>query len=192
MKTAFFLVALSLFSLSAQAQSWNVDAVHSNVVFAVDHMVVSEVQGTFKIFDGKMNATKPDMTDASIEFNIDVPSISTDNDMRDKHLKSDDFFNAEKFPKIHFKSTKMVKTGDNSYKLTGMLTIRDVAKEVTFDVHYGGEAKNPYGKIIRGFKADLTINRFDYNLQWSKLTELGGAVVGKDVRIHCNLEMVKS
>ncbi len=191
MKKVLLVLALIVASTAARAQGWGIDAVHSNVKFTVDHMVVSEVDGSFKIFDGKLNFTKPDMSDATIEFSIDANSINTDNEMRDKHLKSDDFFNAEKFPKITFKSKSMTKVGDKNYKLTGFLTIREVTKEVTFNLSYGGEAKNLYGKTIRGFKADLTIDRFDYNLKWSKLAEIG-AVVGKDVKIHCNIEMVKN
>lgn len=192
MKKLLFALVLVLSAGVVRAQNWTADAVHSNVVFAVDHMVVSEVQGSFKLFDGKMSFTKPDMSDAHIDFNIDVNSINTDNSMRDGHLKSDDFFNAEKFPKITFKSKSMTKVNDNTYKLMGTLTIRDISKDITIDLKYGGEVKNMMGKTVRGFKGDFSIDRFEYNLKWSKLTEMGGAVVGKDVRIHCNIEMVKN
>lgn len=179
-------------SLNAQPVTWVCDPSHSNMLFTVDHLVVSEVQGYFKIFDGKMTASKADLSDAQIEFNIDVASINTDNNQRDNHLKSDDFFNAEKFPKMTFKSKSMKKVGDKKYKLTGILTIRDISKEITFDVSYGGEIKDPWGNVKSGFKAETTINRFDYNLKWNTLTEMGGAVVGKEVRIRCNIELKKS
>ncbi len=192
MKKVLVFVALVLTATVARAQGWGIDATHSNVVFTVDHMVVSEVQGSFKLFDGKLNFSKPDMSDASIEFSIDINSINTDNDMRDKHLKSDDFFNAEKFPKATFKSKSITKVNDNTYKLVGYLTIRDITKEVHMDLKYGGEIKSPYGKMVRGFKGEFSVDRFEYNLKWSKLTELGGAVVGKDVKIRFNVEMVKN
>ncbi len=189
----FLAVLVLLVSVSfAQAQNWTCDASHSNVLFTVDHLVISEVQGYFRVFDGKMTSTKDDLTDANIEFSIDASSINTDNDYRDKHLKSEDFFNSEKFPKIKFRGTSITKVSDGVYRLTGMMTIRDISKEVTFDLRYRGETKNGYGKQVRGFKAETSINRFDYNLKWNKATEMGGAIVGKDVKIVCNIEMVKS
>lgn len=192
MKTILALIAALVLIPAAQAQTWTCDAAHSNVIFTVDHLVISEVQGSFKVFDGSMTTTKSDMSDAAISFSVNTASINTDNDYRDKHLRSDDFFNAEKYPAMTFKSTSMKKSGANTYKLTGNLTIRDVTKQVTFNVRFGGEAKNGMGKQARGFIAETTINRMDYNLKWNKLTEAGGAIVGKDVRIRCNLEMMKN
>ncbi|MFM7774777.1 MAG: YceI family protein [Candidatus Kapaibacterium sp.] len=196
MKTVFptliALVAAIVLSSAAQADTWKCDAVHSNVTFNVNHLVISEVQGSFKVFDGTMTTSKSDMSDAVISFSVNTASINTDNEMRDGHLRSDDFFNAEKYPAMTFKSTGMTKTGANTYKLMGNLTIRDVTKPVTFDVRFGGEAKNGMGKQARGFVAETTIDRMDYNLKWNKLTEAGGAMVGKDVRIRCNMEMMKN
>ncbi|MFM8438751.1 MAG: YceI family protein [Candidatus Kapaibacterium sp.] len=196
MKTVFptliALVAAIVLSSTAQADTWKCDAVHSNVTFNVNHLVISEVQGSFKVFDGTMTTSKSDMSDAVISFSVNTASINTDNEMRDGHLRSDDFFNAEKYPAMTFKSTGMTKTGANTYKLMGNLTIRDVTKPVTFDVRFGGEAKNGMGKQARGFVAETTIDRMDYNLKWNKLTEAGGAMVGKDVRIRCNMEMMKN
>jgi polyisoprenoid-binding protein YceI len=148
------------------------------------------VDGTFKSFDGTMTTTKPDFSDAKITFTADANSISTDNDQRDNHLKSDDFFNAAKFPQIKFVSTSFTPLADNKYKLVGDLTIRDVTKSVTFDVRYGGTV-NMYGTHI-GFKATTTINRFDYNLKFSATTESGGLVVGKDVDVTINADFKKS
>ena len=167
---------------------WAIDKVHSNVKFTVTHLVISEVEGYFKIFDGSMEHSKPDFSDAKINFSVDINSINTDNDSRDKHLKSDDFFNAEKFPTMKFESTSFTPLGNNKYKLVGNLTIRDVTKPVTFDVTYGGTA-NMMGTVKAGFKAKTTINRFDYNLKWDKTTEAGGLVVGKDVDITVNAEL---
>lgn len=174
----------------AEAGTWTVDRVHSNVRFSVVHLVVSEVEGKFKIFDGSLEHSKPDFSDAKIAFTVDVNSIDTDNEMRDKHLKSDDFFNAEKFPAMKFQSTSFKPLGGNKYKLAGNLTIRDVTKPVVFDVVFGGTT-NAMGKTKAGFKAKTTINRFDYNLKWNQATEAGGLAVGKDVDIVVNVELNK-
>lgn len=173
------------------ATKWTIDKAHSNVKFTVTHMVVSETDGNFKIFDGNMEASKPDFSDARIEFSVDVKSVNTENENRDKHLKGDDFFNAEKYPQMKFVSTSFTPAGDNKYKLSGNLTIRDVTKPVTFDVVYGGSV-NDRGGVKAGFKASTTINRFDYGLKWDKLTEAGGLVVSKDVSITINVELKKS
>ncbi len=170
------------------ATKWTLDKAHSTAKFSVTHMVVSETEGAFKMFDGTMENTKADFSDAKISFTVDVNSLSTDNDYRDKHLKSDDFFNAEKFPSIKFESTSFTPQGGSKYKLAGNLTIRDVTKPVTFDVVYGGSIKTQQGTKI-GFKATTTINRFDYNLKWDKATETGGLVVGKDVEITVKAEL---
>ncbi len=171
--------------------SWALDASHSNVKFTVSHLVISEVDGHFKMFDGKMTNTKADFTDAKMEFTVDVASVNTDNTMRDDHLKSDDFFNAAKFPKMSFQSKSFKKVSGNKYELAGNLTIRDVTKPVTFAVTYGGVVKDPYGNIKAGFKAKSTINRKTFGLMWSAVTEAGGAVVGDDVDINLNIQLVK-
>lgn len=174
-------------SLSAQTK-WKLDKAHSSVRFSVSHMVVSEAEGTFKTWDGTVENTKADFTDAKIAFTIDVNSINTDNENRDKHLKSPDFFDAEKFPSIKFESTSMQSLGNNKYKLSGNLTLKDVTKPVTFDVTYGGSITGQRGTKA-GFKATTTINRFDYNLKWDRATETGGLVVGKDVEITVKIEL---
>jgi polyisoprenoid-binding protein YceI len=179
--------ALATFTVSAQTK-WVVDKAHSSIKFSVSHMVVSESEGTFKTFDGTVENTKADFTDAKINFTIDVNSINTDNENRDKHLKGDDFFNAEKYPAIKFEGTSFKASGNNKYKLTGNLTMRDVTKPVTFDVTYGGTINTQRGAKA-GFKATTTINRFDYNLKWDKATETGGLVVGKEVEITVKLEL---
>lgn len=169
---------------------WALDKSHSSVKFTVTHMVVSEVDGHFKLFDGTMENSKADLSDAKINFIVDVNSVDTDNEKRDGHLKGDDFFNAAKFPTMKFASTSMKALGDNNYELAGDLTIRDVTKPVVFAVTYGGStAANGSTKI--GFKAQTTINRFDYNLKWDKATESGGLVVSKEVEITVNAQLNK-
>ena len=174
-----------------QAGNWTVDKAHTNVKFSVSHLVISDVDGTFKTFDGNMDASKPDFSDAKINFTIEVASINTDNDQRDTHLKSDDFLNAAKYPQMKFVSTSFTPQGDNKYKLVGNLTIRDITKPVTFDVKYGGTA-SAFGGTHAGFKATTKIDRFDYNLKWSKATEAGGLIAGKDVEITINADFKKS
>lgn len=193
MKKVFTILAAMVLTAGAFAQSntWKTDASHSNVKFSVTHLVVSEVEGYFKTFAGTLVSSKPDFTDAAINFSVDINSINTDNEGRDKHLKSDDFFNAEKFPQMTFKSTSFKKVGDKKYVLEGDLTIRDITKKVKFDVVFGGTVKDPWGNIKAGFKATGSINRFDYNLKWNSVTEAGGAVVSKEVAIVLNLEFAQ-
>ncbi|MBS1933851.1 MAG: YceI family protein [Bacteroidetes bacterium] len=176
--------------VAPMAAKWVLDKAHTNVLFSVSHLVVSDVEGKFKSFDGWMESDKPDFSDAKIGFTVDVASISTDNDMRDNHLKSDDFFNAAKFPQMKFESTSFQSLGGNKYKLNGNLTIRDITKPVSFDVNYGGSV-NAMGGTHVGFKAKTTINRFDYNLKWDKTTEAGGLIVGKEVDITINIDLMK-
>ena len=188
-----FAIAATLITMGMASQAqvkWNVDYAHSSIKFTVTHLVISEVEGSFKKFDGSMESTGQDFSNAKISFSANVASISTDNDQRDGHLKSDDFFNSEKYPQMTFKGTSFRKIKDNKYQLKGDLTIRDVTKPVTFDVTYGGTMKDPWGNTHAGFKATTTINRFDYNLKWNTLTEAGGAVVGKDVEIKVNVEFI--
>ena len=188
-KQLFSLVILALMVSGLAAQTtWNVDKVHSNVKFNVSHMVVSEVEGSFRGFEGSLVASKADLSDASIKFSVDVNSVNTDNERRDGHWKSEDFFNAEKFPKMTFVSKSFKPLGGNKYKLTGDLTIRDVTKTVEFDVTYGGQINTGRG-IKAGFKARVTIDRLQYSLKYAPALEAGGLAVGKDVEIIVNLEM---
>lgn len=193
MKQFSLLLAVVFLSLSLSAQTaWKLDPVHSNVRFTVPHLVISEVEGSFSKFDGSVTHTKEDLTDANVSFTVDVASIDTDNERRDGHLKSDDFFNAEKYPQMKFQSTAFRKTGDKTYVLEGNLTIRDVTKPVKFDVVFGGTAKDGRGNTKSAFKATTTINRFDYGLKWNAMTEAGGATVGQDVTIDLKLQFAKS
>lgn len=189
MKKVVFLFALALTQVALFGQTkWNVDNSHSSVKFTVTHLVISEVEGNFKVYSGSISSAKPDFTDASIDFTVDVTSINTDNEMRDNHLKAADFFDAAKFPKMTFKSTSFKKVSGNKYELVGNLTIRDVTKSVKFDVSYGGTVKDPYGNIKAGFKATSVINRSEFGLKWSAMTEAGGAVVSDEVTIGLKLE----
>ncbi len=190
-KFIFLFLVITLSYLQAQTK-WTFDKAHSKVQFKVTHMVISEVTGQFKNYEGTVETSKDDFSDAKINFSIDVNSIDTDNEQRDNHLKSDDFFNAEKFPKITLVGKSFKKVGDKKYKLTGDLTIRNFTKQVELDVVYNGTVKDPWGNTRAGFRVTGRINRFDYGLKWNALLELGGAVVGENVDIIVDVELLKS
>lgn len=176
---------------TAQVTKWSSDPSHSSIKFTVAHLMVSEVEGRFKTFSGNIETSSPDFNNAKISYTADVNTITTEDETRDKHLKSDDFFNAEKFPNMTFVSTSFKKVKNNIYSLEGNLTIRDVTKNVKFAVLYGGTVVDPWGNTKAGFKATAKVSRKAYNLKWNKMTEAGGAVVGDDVNIILNLEFGK-
>lgn len=193
MKKILIVFSALLINAAVSAQTkWTLDPVHSNVRFTVPHLVISEVEGSFQKFDGSVTNAQSDFAGAAVNFTVDVTSIDTDNEKRDGHLKSDDFFNAEKYPQMKFQSTSFKKLSGNKYELLGNLTIRDVTKPVKFAVVYGGTAKDGYGNTKAGFKATTTINRFDYGLKWNALTEAGGATVGQDVTIDLKLQFAQA
>ncbi len=191
MKKFILILSAVAAAMNAQAQSWSLDKSHSSLTFSVEHMVISETEGTFKNYNVEVQSSKPDFTDAQISFEAEVNSINTDNEMRDNHLKGDDFFNAEKFPKITFKSSSLKKVSDKKYVLEGDLSIRDVTKKVKLDVTYGGTIKDPFGMTRAGFKLSGAINRFDYNLKWSNKMDNGGLMVGEKVNLDIKIEIVK-
>ncbi|MGI9542469.1 MAG: YceI family protein [Cyclobacteriaceae bacterium] len=191
-KLSLLLAVLFTASFGVSAQDvWKFDVAHSNIKFNVEHLVISEVSGQFKAFDGELKASNEDFSGSEISFTIEVNSIDTENEKRDGHLKSDDFFSAEKFPNITFVGKALEKVDGKKYKLTGDLTIRDVTKTVELDVKYGGTIKDPWGNTKAGFKISGSINRFDYGLKWNNAMEAGGLVVGEDVEIICNVELQK-
>ena len=189
----FIMVAAHVASVavSAGAQAvWKVDKGHSNVGFTVTHMLVSEVQGRFTDFDVTVTLPGDDFTAAAVEATIKTASVTTDNDYRDRDLRSDNFFNADTFPVITFKSTKIEKTGKDTYNVTGDLTIRNVTKPVVLATIYRGEITTKRG-AKSGFKATTTIDRFDYGVKWDRTLDTGGLVVGKEVEIMLLLEFNK-
>ncbi|MFO7256410.1 MAG: YceI family protein [Bacteroidota bacterium] len=188
-KMKFLLIALLASGTAFAQTTWTIDKAHSKIGFNVLHMAISEVEGEFTDFDAKVVSKSDDFHDADVEFTAKVASIDTENERRDNHLKSDDFFNAEKFPEIKFKG-KLVKEG-NAYKLKGDFTMRDVTKPVTFDVVYGGTIDTGRG-MKAGFKVTGTINRKDYNLKWDNRLAGGELVVSDDVDIVCKIEMNKA
>lgn len=189
------IAALVIAAAPAVAQvNWKVDASHSKLGFSVTHMMISETEGKFKMYEGKVSSkTDADFTDATIEFSVDVNSINTDDDKRDGHLKSEDFFNAEKYPKMTFKSTS-VKKGKtkNQYIIVGDLTIRDVTKKVTLlATHSGKNVKDPWGMTRTAFTVTGIINRTEFGLKWNAALEAGGVAVSELVKINCVMELIK-
>lgn len=193
MKTLKILAALLLLTVSFTfAQStWKFDKAHSRVGFSVSYLVITDVEGNFEEFEGAITSNGDDFHDATIEFTAEISSINTENEKRDSHLQSDDFFNAENFPQLIFKSKSFKKIDDKNYKLVGDLTMRDVTKEVELHIVYNGMVNDPWGNTKAGFSLKGEVNRFDYNLKWNKTVEAGGLVVSDEVTILANLTLVK-
>ncbi len=191
MKKITLLAIMMATTVSIFAQSWKIDAAHSKVRFTTKYLVISDVDGEFKKFDGTVTASKADWTDLQATIAVDVTSITTDNEMRDGHLKGDDFFNAEKYPSITFKSTGIKNLGGNKYVLSGELTIRDVTKKVEIPLAFGGTVKDPWGNLKAGFKATGSINRKDYGLKYANAAATGEAVVGDVVDFTIDLVLIK-
>ncbi len=171
--------------------TWKIDPVHSEITFKVKHMVIATVTGRFRQFEGTILSEKPDFTGAGIQFEADVNSISTNNEQRDGHLKSPDFFDAASYPKLTFASTSFVRNNDGKYKLTGEMTMRGVRREVTLDVVYGGTVRGFDGDIA-AFEITGKLNRQDFGLRWNALTETGGVVVSDEVKLDIVVELKKA
>lgn len=190
-RTAVFVAALFVFALQGQAADWKVDPAHSSVGFWVKHLVISKVHGAFGQFNGTITFDPENLKDGSAEMTIQVASIDTKNENRNNHLKSPDFFDVETYPVITFVSKKVIPGEGNLFQLVGDLTIKDVTKEVTFDCEFNGSIDGPGGKPRAAFSAATMINRQDFNITWSKVTEAGGLVVSDEVHINLDLEAVQ-
>ena len=182
--TGLLIVAVAA---TAQADQWKVDPVHSSVQFKVSHLVIAKVTGQFGEFDATMNFDGKDVSTGNVEMTMKMASISTDNENRDEHLKSADFFDAEKYPEIVFKSKKVIKSDGGKFQLVGDMTMRGVTKEVTFDCEYHGSVEMK-GTVKSGFTATATINRQDFGVSYSQVLDNGGLAVGNDVDITLELE----
>ncbi len=171
---------------------WKIDPTHSEIEFKVKHLVISTVTGKFTEFDATLETEDGTFEGADVKFNAEIASILTGVEDRDNHLKSADFFDAENFPKLTFDSTSFEKTGESTYKLTGHLTIKDTTKEVTLNVEHGGTVEDPYGQTKAGFEISGEINRKEFGLTWSAVTEAGSVVVGDTVKLIMNVQVVQS
>lgn len=170
--------------------TWNIDATHSHATFAVRHMVVSTVKGKFNVLRGTLNLDEANTANSWIEAEVDAASIDTGEANRDKHLRSPDFFDVDKYPKITFKSTKVEPVGDNEYKVTGDLTMHGVTKPVVFSVESSGEIKDPYGFRRVGLSAKSKLSRKEWGLTWNQLIEAGGAVISDEVKLEIDVAAV--
>jgi polyisoprenoid-binding protein YceI len=171
--------------------NWNIDAVHSGVNFSIRHMVVSKVRGRFAKYTGTVDIDDGDLTRSVIEATIDASSIDTGTPERDAHLRSPDFLDVEEFPELRFRSKAIEKLDDARYRVIGDLTIRDVRREVSLDVEYGGRAKDPWGNERIGFVAKTALHRKDFGLGWNQMLEAGGVLVGDRVDIELEVQAVK-
>jgi len=173
-------------------RTWKIDPTHSEINFKVKHLVVSTVTGHFSKFDASIESIKEDFADAKISFEADINSIDTKNEQRDAHLKSADFFDAEKHPNMTFVSKSVKKISDHELQVTGILTLRGVTKEITLEVIYNGTVAGFGGTEVAGFEVRGKVNRFDFGLQWNALTEAGGVVVSNEVKIEILAEFNKA
>ena len=171
--------------------SWEIDATHSQATFSVKHMMISTVRGHFEVLSGKLHIDEEHPDNSWVEAEVDAASINTRDAKRDGHLRSPDFFDVEKYPKITFKSTKVTPTGNNQYRVTGSLTMHGVTKEETFHADYSGQVKDLYGLQRAAFSVKGKINRKDFGLNWNVALETGGVLVGEDVNIEIDLAAVQ-
>ncbi|NDC38436.1 MAG: polyisoprenoid-binding protein [Proteobacteria bacterium] len=193
MFSAVFLgIVLAVCTTSAGAESYTIDSAHTTVGFKIKHMAISTVTGQFADFGGTFSYNPKDVKSSKVAATIKAPSISTQHQKRDDHLRGSDFFDVLKFPEISFVSKEILDPSAESFKVRGDLTIRGVTKPVTLDVTFGGAAKDPWGNEKIAFSATTKINRRDFGLTWSKLLETGALVVGDEVAINLEVEGTKT
>jgi len=191
-KKLFAAAALAtLAALPLRAESYKIDPSHSEVGFTIRHMV-SNVRGRFNDFAGTVDMDPKAPQKGSVEFSIKATSIDTGNADRDKHLRTADFFDVEKYPEITFKSDSVKPAGKNKYDVTGTLTMHGVSKKVTLPVTYLGEGKDPWGNTRAGFETGTKLDRKAYGIVWNKAIDNGGVLLGDDVNVSINLETVKA
>lgn len=171
--------------------SWQIDSAHSLIQFSVRHMMISTVRGRFEKFGGTIDFDENDPTNATVDIEIDVASINTNEQQRDDHLRSADFFEVDKYPTMTFKSTRIEKADDSHGRIIGDLTIKNITKEVVLDAEFAGVAKSPWGTTSAGASATAKINREDWDLTWNQALETGGVLVGKEIKITLELELIK-
>ncbi len=172
--------------------AWEIDPAHSQATFAVKHMMLSTVKGQFNVIGGHLHIDEQHPENSWVDAQADVNSIDTRDPKRDAHLRSPDFFDAEKYPTLNFKSTKVERIGDNEYRVLGDLTIRGVTRPVVFKAEYSGQGKDPWGGQRAGLSATTKINRKEWGLTYNQALETGGVLVGDEVKIEIDLEAVNN
>ncbi len=170
---------------------WNIDPMHSEVQFKVKHLVISTVTGNFNKFSATLDTVGDGFEGADVHFDADIASISTNNEQRDSHLQSADFFDAASFPQLTFASTAFRKISEEAYEVTGDLTIRGTTRSITLQAEYGGTTVDPYGQTKAGFEAVGKISRKEFGLTWNATTEAGGVVVSDEVKLILNVQFIK-
>jgi len=186
------LITLTLPAMAAAA-TWTIDPEHSSVGFKIRHLMVSNVKGSFDKYVGTVDLDEKDITKSKVAVSIETASINTNIQKRDEHLRSADFFDVAKYPAMTFTSKKVVKAGEDKLRLTGDLTLHGITREVVLNVQeLSLESKDPWGNLRRGASATATINRKDFGLTWNKALETGGVVVGDEVTILIEIEMIKA
>jgi polyisoprenoid-binding protein YceI len=178
---------VTCFAGASFAADYTIDPTHSSINFTIKHLV-SKVNGRFNDFSGTFSFDPKKLGESKADVTIKTASISTENDKRDTHLKSADFFDVEKFPTITFKAKKVTAAGKDKFKLVGDVTMHGVTKEETFDIEFGGAAKDPWGNMRSGFTATSKLNRKDFGIIWNKTLDNGGYMLGDDVAIVLQLE----
>jgi polyisoprenoid-binding protein YceI len=191
LKTSAILALLSIAGPAAAQNTWTIDTSHSQAAFTVRHMMVSNVRGSFGKTEGTVTWDGKDVSTVKAEATIDATTITTNHEKRDAHLKSPDFFDVAQFPTITFKSKRAEPVGNGKFKLIGDLTIRGVTKEVTLDVEGPSQSITAQGRTRVGATATTKLNRRDYGVSWSRNLDGGGVVVGDDILITLDLELVK-
>jgi polyisoprenoid-binding protein YceI len=171
--------------------TWTIDPAHSSAEFAVKHLMVSTFKGNFRSLEGTVHLDEDNPASSSVVASVDVASVDTQNPERDAHLRSDDFFNADLYPKMTFRSTRVEQVGEKNWKVIGDLTIRDVTKEVVLDTEYEGRIVDPWSSERIGFAARTELSRKEFGVRWNTFIESGGVVVGDKVRIGLNIEIVR-
>jgi polyisoprenoid-binding protein YceI len=197
MKKFFVSLTAAIFALAlpllASASTWNIDPDHSNVGFKIKHLMVSNVKGNFNKYTGTVDLNEKNITKSKVDVNIETASVNTNVQKRDDDLKSSNFFDVAKYPAMTFVSKKVAKAGKDKLKVTGDLTLHGITKEVVLNVEGPSkESKDPWGNIRKGATATATINRKDFGLNWNKALETGGVLVGEEVNIILEIEMIKA
>ena len=187
----FSLLSFASLSSFSQTTKWGYDGAHAKVGFSISHFGISETEGKFTKFDGTVLADKPDFSDAKIDLTIDVNSINTEEAQRDTHLKSPDFFDVAKYPSITFKGKSLKAAGKNKYKLVGDITMHGVTREIILDVTYKGTVVDPYKNTKAGFKIAGVLDRTQFGLSWNGKLGTGDLLVGNEVNLDINIELVK-
>ena len=174
-----------------ETTKWSLDPAHSDIVFKIKHLMISSVSGKFGVFNGSVETNGDDFSTARVQFSADINSINTNNEQRDEHLRNGDFFDAENHPKLLFESTRMEIVDNENYKLQGNLTLRGITKPIALNVEFGGATVDPWGGTRAGFSISGKINRKDFGIDFSMVSETGGILLGEEVKISADVEVVK-